>query len=894
MSGIVVEPGFDTKITQFTPIRNAPVWRRAVRKYHCLEDVNGTSNFKQLSFKIHCQEKNLVCNDARVVFPLRLVAYAGDPDSGHAPGMMSMAAADAQTACNIAVAQNAPWNAFETITTVVNTKVYTEKPRSYGRMLGQTYQSVSEMQFMNNHSLKPISNTNLKGSGQIHQRYMVVNHHDVDTGHTVVVRGQNFSDSAFVLERANSGFLERSRLFQQNLTASGKAWVGEISSLLNTGPFSAEARGEGNDQLPYIEDLFLSLIFKQTKCQVDATLMPSRGPDYRKVVIQSLFEFLTPSTATFFRENGTVMRGLDFPQFFGLEWTGKPYVQIEWIKYDPAAMLPMYRLQGFQYKLTKSNEFSMPLAASMNSRHTNAVTARVSTQCLSVPNKLYIWAEPTETSVRDSFLWGGMFRTCEIQNNSLMVRVNGESHIIDRPDSQSMLFKWWKRHSNSVMEYPTWAQNQVIILTPNEIGKNDWLENDAVLSTIEISCNIQHSRLQYLEYGAAEEESILVQSGVKDSHHTSQSQNRLNYTTSANPLIPRLSDLWNQRTSTGFENTMNISLGQGSAAILRDETSPIVPQNKSEMQAVLSQYSCQLTEDGVERFRVGSCDRAFNQLRNSLWVKYNTVSKEFVSRMWFVELSDLFEFTEDNTLGVQFVPWFYIAGWDQYQKPEIRIDTNTQEGYDLSGYAMQGSVYQIGANQELTEPKSWFNYPVTVPSENFPDFQFGALPSHQACQVFTESLGVLIDMGAAIDGESYFTDEGAPVTDVDKYTSIYGTEHYDAHDVIWLCMAPQVAGDTEIHYYTTTAGVRSTELTGFYHCQVQRGFQDTRISDVSYDISDGKEDNLILRQVNHATNLNSTFRYELNVLAEYNNQQIVMDNRRRIAVRVENNVPVER
>jgi hypothetical protein len=339
---------------------------------------------------------------------------------------------------------------------------------------------------------------------------------------------------------------------------------------------------------------------------------------------------------------------------------------------------------------------------------------------------------------------------------------------------------------------------------------------------------------------------------------------------------------------------MNISLSQVDVNVLQEhDGTPIVPHNTVEFTRVLSQYSCQLTEDGDERFRVVSCDRAFNQLSNSVWVKYNKVAKEFVSAMWFVEISDLFEFGQYDDAGIKFVPWYYVTGFSGQQVPFIRIDTDTSEGYDLSGYAMQASVYQTNP-QELTEPKSYFNYTVTLPTNNYPNFQFGALPSHQAFRVFAQTTGTKIDMAQPITGESQYTDMGQPVTDLDKYTSIYGTDNHQATDIVWLCMEPQGEYDPHNHYFDTTAGIRTTELEGFYHCQVQRGFQDTRTSDVSYDVSDGRDDNLILRLADHPTNLNSTFRYELNVLAEYNNQQIVMDNRRRIAVRVENNVPVER
>ena len=98
------------------------------------------------------KEKNLVINDARLVFPLMLSCYKGDPkDPDTDTFIQNMAVINGKAACNIAIAQNAPWNAFETVNTVVNTKVYTEKPRAYGKMLSKCYQSVSELQFQNNH-----------------------------------------------------------------------------------------------------------------------------------------------------------------------------------------------------------------------------------------------------------------------------------------------------------------------------------------------------------------------------------------------------------------------------------------------------------------------------------------------------------------------------------------------------------------------------------------------------------------------------------------------------------------------------------------------------------------------------------------------------------------------
>ena len=113
MSGIQQEPAFDTSVETFVPFRNAPVYRRVTRKYHCEENVAQTREFKQLTFKVHQPNENLVINECRLVMPLRMRAL---DENGHE---MSMRVADGSSSCNIAVSEN-PFTAFKVIDTVIN------------------------------------------------------------------------------------------------------------------------------------------------------------------------------------------------------------------------------------------------------------------------------------------------------------------------------------------------------------------------------------------------------------------------------------------------------------------------------------------------------------------------------------------------------------------------------------------------------------------------------------------------------------------------------------------------------------------------------------------------------------------------------------------------------
>jgi len=96
------------------------------------------------------------------------------------------------------------------------------------------------------------------------------------------------------------------------------------------------------------------------------------------------------------------------------------------------------------------------------------------------------------------FGWGGVFRTCDIKQNSLKIRVNGAVDIIQGP-SNELLYKWYKRNTQSVFEFPTWEKNKIIVISPSEVGLAEWLANQASVSTLDISLETSYSALQLPE-----------------------------------------------------------------------------------------------------------------------------------------------------------------------------------------------------------------------------------------------------------------------------------------------------------------------------------------------------------------------------------------------------------
>ena len=281
--------GIDCTVDTFAPSRSNPVARRAVRKYYAQQPLMGTQTFDNLTFQVQQSDPLMVINEIRMVLPLELQAYNVDGQ------LMSFALANGGRACNIAIGQDAPFSAFSNIEVGINGKIYSEQPQRYGKTLSKCFQSYSEMQFQNNHSLKPICNTS-RETTQDHD-ISVIGYDGNETGDFVTVRRNMHEQLAYALPLANSGFLARSRAFQENLRNDGYLWRGEINSLLNCAIFNSEARKQSNDQVPYVSDLFVNCTFATNETHIDAQLRQETIDAKWRVIPQKLFEFLFCSNA---------------------------------------------------------------------------------------------------------------------------------------------------------------------------------------------------------------------------------------------------------------------------------------------------------------------------------------------------------------------------------------------------------------------------------------------------------------------------------------------------------------------------------------------------------------------------------------------------------------------
>ena len=216
--------GIDTKVEQFAPSRANPVARRTVRKYYAQQPLTGTSIFENLTFQIEQTDPKNVINEMRLVFPLEMRAYGlldSDTDGEDHIIELPMHTNCWKRSSNIAVGQNAPFSAFRNLEIALNGKVYTQQFQSYGKTLGQCFQSYSEMQFANDESLKPVANNFLGVRGI--PRETSIRNTDGSVRRVVNITPFEPQPNTFSLLENNSGFLARARRFLNFSLACWKA-----------------------------------------------------------------------------------------------------------------------------------------------------------------------------------------------------------------------------------------------------------------------------------------------------------------------------------------------------------------------------------------------------------------------------------------------------------------------------------------------------------------------------------------------------------------------------------------------------------------------------------------------------------------------------------------------
>ena len=484
---------YNTAVPEFAPARDAPINSYVIRKYPCQEQLKGKVNhFRSLTWKIQQPDSSMVWQSVKLVMPMTIQCHDAHGN------VANMNVYKRKPTCNIALSQS-PMNAFEQTTLSINGRIFSEV-NAYRDTLDACYRGVGAQAYGDNHSLKPIVQRNVfNAEFPQNDQIPLVDEDGADTGNYLQTDNLEARavDSAFSLLEHNGPFVERARIFQDQLDQAGTTWAGEISHLLEIGPFQARAR-KGNTAVPYIKDFHLRMNFQNNPSRFDSLNPPASvaagAHGYHeiggRVMATKLLEFAT--LPNFLHHGESVLSTSGWPCDYSFTWSKKPYLEVVYTKYE-AAMRPYYNLRCFEHQYEQSNRF--PLEPLEDSFDSPTSLQRVTTRLLSLPTKVYVWAELAE-EFKHSFVSGGTRRSCRLEN--LHLRINQRPDVMFNP-SQEECYEMFRRHTNSSLEYGSWLKSPVYCFDMVDIGQSDMYSNDARVTWMEWDAEASLTQLQVIE-----------------------------------------------------------------------------------------------------------------------------------------------------------------------------------------------------------------------------------------------------------------------------------------------------------------------------------------------------------------------------------------------------------
>ena len=220
---------YNVVVPEFKPEREAPIYPFITRKYPCQEDVlrpDGLNNFGRLTWKIQQPDSTMVWSSVKLVLPLIIQAKDGTNT------VIDMRVTSGLPACNVAVAST-PMNAFRQTSLSINGKIFSEE-NTFRRVLDTCYLGTGPQSYGDNHSLKPVVTRNFFGENKFGPTIQTLRADGtpLNAYFSTEKIQPRVLDAAFNLLEHNSPFLERARIWQDNLDYDGTTWRGDISSYL--------------------------------------------------------------------------------------------------------------------------------------------------------------------------------------------------------------------------------------------------------------------------------------------------------------------------------------------------------------------------------------------------------------------------------------------------------------------------------------------------------------------------------------------------------------------------------------------------------------------------------------------------------------------------------------
>jgi hypothetical protein len=511
---------YNVTVPEFAPERKAPIFPQITRVYPCQEAVAGLVNhWKKLTWRIQQPDPSMVWTAVKLVMPLRMQCFG----KGDSTTPLDMRVSSKLPAANIALAES-PWDAFRQTSLSLNGRIFSEV-NDYKRVLDCCYQGTGPASYGDNHSLKPVVIRDMVADAAFEEAIPIQTYND-RTGVWVNItsNGQPMSlntdyveqkvlDNAFSLLEHNGPFLERARVFQDELSADGKTWEGLVTSYLEVGPFQARGR-KGNSAVPFIRDFHLMLSFVSNQSSFDGVLGIDPQTCLASNVVKArtvpgkLFEFATIPNIRHFGETVRVTKS--FPCAFGCTWTRKPFLEVTYTKYLES-MAPSYKLRCYERQFEQSNRFQLSpiLALGKDTRGSEKQLARVTSRLLSYPTKIYLYGDLVRTD-KDSFILGNVRRSCTL--NNIHCRINQRPDVIFNP-SQEECFEMFQRHTNSNLEFGAWKKSPIYVFTAVDLGQSDMFSNDARRAIFEWDAEVSLTALQCQEMSDSNNSQYLIAQG---------------------------------------------------------------------------------------------------------------------------------------------------------------------------------------------------------------------------------------------------------------------------------------------------------------------------------------------------------------------------------------------
>ncbi len=481
---------YNVTVPEFLPERDSPIYPQITKRYPCDQNKKGLKNsWGTLTFKIQQPDPTMVWTAVKLVLPMKLECRN---KSGH---LLDMRVSSRKACCNIAL-QESPMNAFISTSLTVNGKIFSAV-NDFRRMLDCCYQGTGPSSYGDNHSLKPVVCRDLKAVSDTRIQLQQADGTLIDNAFTSMEHVElKTSHSAFSLLENNGPFIERARRFQDELEESGLSWQGLITSYLELGPFQARGR-KGNTSVPFIRDFHMMLNFAENPSQWDtvhvvAPTLLSAGQtisNSRSVPVK-LFEFGTVANLRHFGDDPEVKAG-DWISTMDCTWQQKPYLEVTYTKYiEP--MKSFYNLRCFERQYEQSKRFQL---APLPSRTSKPQRAEIVSRLLSMPTKIYLYAELADT-FKGTWMLGGVRRSCCLKN--IHCTLNNRPDIVHNP-SQEECFETFQRHTNSSLEFATWKKSPIYVFTPTTLQQSDFFSNDARLTVMRWDAEVSLTPLQNQE-----------------------------------------------------------------------------------------------------------------------------------------------------------------------------------------------------------------------------------------------------------------------------------------------------------------------------------------------------------------------------------------------------------